>query len=130
MKPKNLPILFVLLLAACQKEDNTPVQPSQVTTSVISPQEGQVVRKGDTLNIEANISYISKLHGYVLNIVNTANNEIVYTTSEHGHNDNFSIKEQWVDTLSAPATLKLEITTEITHDGDTSMTELMFKSQP
>jgi len=130
MKQRIIAVCSVLLLAGCQKEDKTPVQPSQVSATITSPYEGQVVRKGDTLNIEADISYVSRLHGYVLRLVNTATNDVVYMTEEHEHSDKFSIREKWVDTLTAPATLALRITTEITHDGDTTMNQLLFSSQP
>lgn len=130
MKQRNIAILAVLLLAGCQKDDDTPVQPSKVTTTITSPHEGQQLHKGDTLNIEADISYISRLHGYVLRIINQNNNEVVYTTEEHEHSDGFSIREKWVDTLSAPASLTLQVTAEITHEGDTSVSKLTFSSQP
>lgn len=130
MKQRNIGILAVLLLAACQKQDDTPVQPSMVVTSITSPYQGQQLHKGDTLNIEADINYISKLHGYVLRVINQNTNDVLYITEEHEHSDKFSIREKWVDTLSAPASLMLQITTEITHEGDTSISKLMFSSQP
>jgi hypothetical protein len=130
MKQRNIAILTVLLLAGCQKNDDTPVQPSKVVTSIASPREGQQLHKGDTLSIEANISYISRLHGYVLRVVNTNNNQVLYTAEEHEHSDNFSISEKWVDTLTQPASLALQITAEITHEGDTSVSTLTFSSQP
>lgn len=130
MKQVSTAALALLLLAACQKNDETPVQPSKVTIAITSPYEGQTVKKGDTVSIEASISYISRLHGYVVQVVNQNNNEVVYTAEEHEHSDHFSISKKWVDTLSVQAPLTLRITTQLTHEGDTTVRQLLFKSQP
>ncbi len=131
MKSKNLAAIAVLLImGACQKKDETPAQPSKVVTSITSPYQGQVVHKGDTVNIMAYISYVSMLHGYTLQIINKNNSQVVYSDEEHTHSDTFNISKQWIDTLTEPVPLELRITTELTHDGDTSLKQIVFSSQP
>jgi hypothetical protein len=117
-------------LAACQKSDDTPVQPSKVVTTIESPQQAQVYRKGDTVKIHGNISYVSRLHGYVLRVKSKETGAVYFTAEDHQHSDKFDVQHTWVDTLSGPAELILEVTTEITHEGDTTNATVQFESQP
>lgn len=118
------------ILGACQKKDNTPAQPAKVVINVSSPANGQLYRKGDSVYINASVSYISELHGYELQLKNKNTGDVLYATDEHVHSDAFTIKEAWLDTLSAATDLQLEITAEIDHEGNGSQAEIEFKSQP
>lgn len=118
------------VLSACQKKDDTPAQPAKVVINVSSPANGQLYRKGDSVYINASVSYISELHGYELQLKNKNTGALLYATDEHVHSDAFTIKEAWLDTLSAATDLQLEITAEIDHNGNGSQTEIEFKSQP
>lgn len=118
------------VLSACQKKDDTPAQPAKVVISVSSPTTGQIYRKGDSIYINASVSYISELHGYELQLKNKNTGTILYAVDEHVHSDAFTINKAWSDTLSTAADLQLEITAEIDHDGNGSQTEIEFKSQP
>jgi hypothetical protein len=122
--------LIALMATSCQKSDETPVQPDKVLVSITSPGHEQQVRKGDTVLIKANISYVSRLHGCILRIQDSHTGEVYFTTEDHEHSDKFTVDEKWVDTLADERTLKLVITTEITHEGDTTRTERTFKSLP
>ncbi len=118
------------VLSACQKKDDTPAQPAKVVINVSSPVSGQLYRKGDSVYINASVSYISELHGYELQLKNKNTGTVLYASDEHVHSDAFAIKEAWLDTLSTATDLQLEITTEIDHEGNSSQAEIEFKSQP
>lgn len=118
-------------MAGCQKKDETPVQPNKVAFNITSPQQGQAFKKGDSILVKADISYVSQLHGYSVKITDEQTGAVVYNNEDHAHGDQFSINEYWVDTLdNNNKTLKLEIVAVIDHDGNTSEKELEIKHQP
>lgn len=134
MKPfKTITVLsFTSLvgLTACQKNNDVPPQPDKVTINIISPKPGATYHPDDTVYIKATINYISRLHGYELDIKNKTTDSTLFSTEEHTHSDNFSIDTYWVNTTDKQADMQLEITAEIDHDGNTGSNEITFKSQP
>ncbi|XZF13152.1 MbnP family protein [Chitinophagaceae bacterium MMS25-I14] len=108
----------ILFIASCQKKDDTTPDPSKVTITVLNPQDQQTISHGDTLHIDANITYPSELHGYEIQLTNTTTGEVLFDDDEHVHDDHFTIADMWVDTLNAPVTLQLKITVEIDHNGN------------
>lgn len=117
-------------ITACQK-DNTPVaQPDKVTFNITTPAAGAIYHKGDTVNLKAEIGYISEMHGYTLQIVDINSGNVLYTAMEDSHGEQYTIAKQWVDTLSAARDLKMAIKVEIDHDGHEANSYTQFKSQP
>lgn len=127
-----LTITSILLMGAiaCQKKEEVTVQPEKVTVTVTSPTEGQVVRKGETLNIIANISYITQMHGYIVRIVDPITGQLYYQAEGHTHGDAVNIDEQWTDSISTSTQLQLEITAVIDHNKNEVHKKLAFSSQP
>lgn len=123
-------ILPVLLLSACQKKDDTTPQPDKVAISIQSPSAGQVFSKGDTIRINAQIEYISQLHGYLIEIKDSATKKLVYSTEGHTHSDRIEIQEKWVDTLTGTQHLVMEIAAIIDHNENKTTATRYFSSQP
>lgn len=123
-------ILTSVILSSCQKNNNVPAQPDKVTVNIISPAANQQYKKGDTLQLKAEVSYISQLHGYQVRVINAANGTVVYDLDGHNHSDKFSIDEKWVDTFSAAAELKVQFIAIIDHDKNTTTQEVQILSQP
>ena len=86
----------------------------------------QIIHNGDSLSISADVSYISELHGYEVKLTNSQTGAVLFDDDQHVHDDHFSIRESWLDTFSAPATLNLLITVEIDHDGNEAKKEVVF----
>lgn len=121
--------LTAIAFAGCQKQDETPVQPDKVVVTVSSPHAGQIYTKGDTVNIQAHVSYISQLHGYEVKITDKNSGETLYSNISHIHGSEFDVNYKWINTLDQDADLKLEIETIIDHENNKSEYELDFKSQ-
>jgi hypothetical protein len=118
-------VFGVLAIASCQKSTNdVPATPSKVSMTIYSPTNGTSLRLGDTLRLNAAVSYISELHGYAISMTDSATGSVVWTKEAHVHDDQFTIAEHWVDTLSRPATLRLNLSVEIDHDGNEADTTL------
>lgn len=92
--------------------------------TIYSPTSGTSLRLGDTLRLNAAVSYISELHGYTISMTDSATGAMLWTKEAHVHDDQFTIAEQWVDTLSRPAVLRLNLSVEIDHDGNEADTTL------
>ncbi len=123
-------LLADLTLSACQKKDNTEVQPSKVEINISSPLAGQVYRKGDSVYIKADVSYISQMHGYTITLKDAATSKVLFEDEDHIHGDAFNISHAWYDSLSTNSNLVLDITVEIDHDGNSASIVREFKSQP
>lgn len=122
--------LFSTILCACQKKDNTTPDASKVVINVSSPSSGQVYHNGDSVHINATISYQSELHGYEVKITDTVTGNVIYNKAEHTHNDHFEINDAIQSTGSVPLYLKLEITTEIDHAGNDAERAVSFRYEP
>lgn len=122
-------ILCSLIFLSCQKKDIDGFESSELKINISKPFETQVFKKGDTVFITGNSSYISQLHGYSLTIRNKASNEIYLNSDNHLHDTSININTFWVDTLSQNADLVLNFTVEADHDGHEGVKEINFKSE-
>ncbi|MEZ5018394.1 MAG: hypothetical protein R2800_15140 [Flavipsychrobacter sp.] len=122
--------IFLMGTIACQKKEEVAVQPDKVVVNITSPKEGQVVRKGETLSIVANIRYITQMHGYIIKIVNQETGKLYYETEGHAHGDIININEQWTDSIATQTPLQLEITAVLDHEQNETHEKLGFISQP
>lgn len=130
MKNNNIIIaLFgIILLSACQKKDHSGFDSSKLSIKISKPTEAQVFKKGDTVFISATADYISELHGYALNIIDTTSKTTYFDIDEHVHESSFVIDTFWVDTLSSSANLLLTFDVEADHDGNGGNKVINFKS--
>jgi hypothetical protein len=130
MKAIIAALLVCTTLAACQKTDGVTPDPAKVTISISSPLAGQIFHSGDTVYINANVTYPSELHGYEVKITDTNSGFIVYDDAEHIHDDHFTISDKWPCTTSLPLGLKLELIANIDHTGDEADKAISFVCTP
>jgi hypothetical protein len=126
----TLLIATSLLYAACKKKSLPAVNPSAVTIIVASPQKGQLYHKGDTVNINFNVSYTTELHGYYLQLIDTATFRSLYESAEDIHNDHFSVQLQWVDTCSTAKNLEMIISANLDHTGTEASDTVWIATAP
>ncbi len=128
-------LLFILLLLSvtifsCQKKDNITPDATKVTMIITRPDSAQVFRSGDTVHINATVSYPSELHGYEVKIIDTTTGYILYDDAQHVHDDHFIISDTWVCSGTQPAVLKLELIAEVDHNGTDAIKTLFFNYLP
>ena len=123
-------VLATVVFSSCQKNNNVPAQPDKVSINIISPTANHRYKKGDTVQIKADVSYISQLHGYQIRLIDSATGFAVYDIDGHVHGSNVSVDEKWVDTLSVSRTLKIQIMAILDHDQNASVKEVVVYSQP
>jgi hypothetical protein len=130
---KNYLILLLLAftgaLYSCQKRDVDVVEKDKLSLQVSKPAEAQVFRRNDTVFIVAKASYVSQLHGYALQLTDTADKTVYLDITEHVHGSSFDIDTFWVNTAKASNALQLRLTAEMDHDGNEKTTTVHFTSQ-
>lgn len=122
--------ICLLCISACQKKDDTVPTPSDVSIDISAPANGQIFHKGDTVKINAKVSYTTELHGYVYSLTDSATKTVLSSNSSHLHNDHFEISDTWVDTFSKAAVLQLTIQTVLNHEGDEKSKTIFIQTQP
>jgi len=121
-------IFTAIIFTACQKKDDTQPDPQKVTINLLSPASEQIVHYGDTLQLSADISYPSELHGYEIELSDSASGNVYFSDDQHVHSDHFSIRETWPDTLRQNTRLMLKITVEIDHNGNEAVKTVYMNS--
>lgn len=134
MKIRALRTLTIIILLAgllsCQKKATvTSATPDEVNININAPLEGATYRKGDTVYINAEISYTGQLHGYIMQIT-MEDGAVIFETEGHNHDDRIAVAEKWCDTLSYAANLNMVLTAVIDHDKNQKITKVGFNSQP
>jgi len=132
IKFKNL-LVFALfpLTMSCQKKDNTPVDTTKVTVLFNGLTYGQVFHKGDTIQVNANVSYPGEIVGIFVDISDSTTDSLYYQDNADIHTNNFLFQRSWVDTLSAAATLQIKITVFLANNTATpAVRSLYIKSEP
>lgn len=130
MKRIGFLILAITTLAACKQKNNNIVDPAQVSIDITSPAPGQIFSKGDTVSINATITYPTELHGYEVKVIDTTTGFIVYDDAQHLHDNHFTIADKWANDGTDTAGLKLQIIAEIDHNGNTAQKEVNFEYVP
>jgi hypothetical protein len=104
-------LVFVSLFCvmSCQKKDNTPADLSKVNVVFNSPFDGQTFHKGDTINFNSYVTYISELKGVGLEIIDTVSGSQLFEEDNDLHTDHFSIGGSWVDTVSDNKILQVKV---------------------
>jgi hypothetical protein len=123
-------LFCTLALFSCQKKESRGFDNNQLNISIVKPIESQIFQKGDTIFIAASAEYLSQLHGYSLNIVDTTSKKSYFNLDDHLHDSKFNIETFWVNTLNENAILRLQLTVEADHDGHQKTKEVIFKVTP
>lgn len=118
------------MFSSCQKSDNVAPDPSKVSIEISNPIVNQTFHNGDTVAINAQVNYVSELHGYEVKIIDTTSGFIVYDDAQHLHDDHFSIQDVWVCNATKTSVLKLELIADIDHDGTVAQKDILFTILP
>ena len=121
---------WILVGLSCQKKDNTPGDRSKVTVTFTSPAPRQTYHKGDTVQVNTNVGYVSEILGIWVQIIDTATGEKLFEDNHDTHTDHFSFPTSWVDTLSDSATLQVKISVFVTNSATPAVRTTYFISKP
>ncbi|MBX2906695.1 MAG: hypothetical protein KF744_11695 [Taibaiella sp.] len=125
-----LAIATVAMIASCQKKSNDTIDPSKVMVSISNPIGNQSFHNGDTLQVNAHVSYTSELHGYEVKVVDTSTGTILFDYEEHVHMDVFDVDKRWPVAVSAATNAVVTIVVSIDHNGETATKEVGVRLDP
>ena len=123
-------IALVGVFASCQKQDATVPDLSKVTVTYNTPINRLTFHKGDTVNIDANIGYTNEINGVMVQIIDSAADQVIFQDDQDLHTDKFRLQRTWVDTYANNARLKVVITTAIANGTKFAENNIYFYTQP
>jgi len=119
-----------LSYTSCRKKSAPVENPSAVGITVQSPLKGELYRKGDTVNMSFSVTYTGELHGYYVQLIDTATENVLYESAADIHNDHFSVQLQWVDTCTQVKNLQLIINANLDHVGTEAADTVWIATTP
>lgn len=108
--------VWIMSVLSCQKKDNTPVDLSNVTVQFNSPIQGQVYHKGDTIQVNTNVSYSGEIAGIAVEITDSVTDSLLFEDDQDTHTSNFAFQREWIDTCTTPTTLQVKILVFVSND--------------
>jgi hypothetical protein len=125
-------LVFALIafVTSCQKKDNTPAYLSKVSVTFTAPASGQAFHKGDTVNINAAVTYISEINGLGLQIIDTATGNVLFSDDHDLHTDHFALSGTWVDTLANSAVLQVKVSVFVANSISPAIRTTYISSSP
>ena len=127
---KLLFIAWLPFVLSCQKTDSTPADISKVTVTFVSPVQHQVYHKGDTIQVNSDISYNSEIIGTGIQIIDSATDSVLFEDDHDLHTDHYAISETWVDTLSKSTTLNVVVTVFVANTPEKALRSIYVNSAP
>lgn len=130
----GLVIAIPLLTLSCKKEgcmdpmaenysekankDNGSCTYPEATLEIISPKKGEVFNYGETVKINAVATNFETMHGWEVYIYNKTTSDTVVKQIKHDHNTKFTIKGEWVNTVTVDSEMELGVRVPLDHDGN------------
>ena len=116
---KNLKLLFlslglVITLFSCHKHED---EATSASITFIEPSENDTIAFGSEIHVEGTISSNGELHGYTLEIVNTADNSSVFSVSSSSHASSYAFHEHWMNNVTDTVNMRVTVDVMLTHDG-------------
>jgi len=114
---KNILLLFVFLLSACEKkEDDFNYSENKVELVLLSPQSNQIVTFSNNITVNGRVSYVRPLHGYSVEIKkDIPSGEVLFQRFRHTHSTAIDIWEQWENSLTSTNDLVVLLTIHKDH---------------
>ena len=114
-------IMGVLALNSCKKE----VTPT-ATLTITEPVAADTVPHGDSVHMEGTIVGSGELHGYTLQLTNLTSGQVVYSGSTDNHQNSYAFHEHWPNNVGATSNMRLTLTVNLDHDGNTTSKSVDF----
>ena len=122
--------VFAMALCSCQKKDTTVSDPAKAVINIASPLANHNYHSGDSVHVSATVTYPGELHGYEVKVTDTVSGYIIYDNAQHLHDDHFDINLAYLASGNSAQILKLELITDIDHNGTEARSTLYFNYTP
>jgi hypothetical protein len=123
----------IFTLTSCKKDEEeatvvTPTPTALITINEI--EEGHTYEMDDTVHIDIDITADFEMHGYDAWLINETAGDTVWSADLHDHGTSFHIHDHWVNNVADHSDMKLKVSAEIDHDGNTTVKEVHFHCHP
>lgn len=99
-------VLTVWMLGACKKGKSGA---ETVTIVFTEPSVGDTIPSWNQIHMEGTISGDGEMRGYVVSALNTATNEVLFTTTYDVASDAYNFHEHWINNLYDTTTVTVKV---------------------
>ncbi|HVG41222.1 MAG TPA: Ig-like domain-containing protein [Chitinophagaceae bacterium] len=118
MKKLFIPLLAILVVSSCSKEN---VDDQRPVITITSPQNGQVFTTGQTVTVVANVSENDEIHGVHLHVINLKNGDHTIMFEDHPDAKTYTLNKTFV----VQAGVDYDITVEADdHSGNSAIAKV------
>lgn len=118
-------ILAFASIVGCNKENV-----NNAYFSIISPEVQSYYVGGDTIRIIGSVVGDSELYGLSVQLLNDANDSVMYTYSNEEHLASYTFDQFYVNQVAEHMDVRLEVVAELDHDGNEAKKTMLLHLYP
>lgn len=124
---KNYIALVVVLftLISCHRHDE-----NNATITISSPDSAVYFVGGDTIFIQGSVVAESEMHGMTIQLLNDANDSVMFTYSNEEHLASYTFNQFYVNQVAEHMDVRLEVVAELDHDGNEAKKTMLLHLYP
>jgi len=107
---------FTMLLASCHKDVTA-------TITIVEPTSIDTIPLNNEVHFEGSVDGNAEMHGYTITFTNMSSGATLLTKTDESHAESYAFHEHWINNVTDTTTVKLSITVEKDHDGNTETKE-------
>ncbi|MBM3449127.1 MAG: hypothetical protein FJX90_08485 [Bacteroidetes bacterium] len=116
-------VLFTLL--SCHRHEE-----NSATITISSPDPAVYFVGGDTIFIQGSVVAESEMHGMTIQLLNDANDSVMYTYSNEEHLASYTFNQFYVNQVAEHMDVRLEVVAELDHDGNEAKKTMLLHLYP
>jgi hypothetical protein len=118
-------ILAFASIVGCNKENV-----NNAYFSIISPEVQSYYVGGDTIRIIGSVVGDSELYGLSVQLLNDANDSILFTYSNEEHLTSYNFNQFYVNQVAEHMDVRLEVVAELDHEGNEAKKTMLLHLYP
>lgn len=130
---RTIPIIALLSVMACEDEVLPPDPNEREWTAefaIDDPISDRLYHSGDTVYMRGEVFNEEGLHGFMLQLTNTSNEQVVYHFVDHVHGNTLDFNHHWIAEVDEPSHMKLTVTVAVDHSGTEEYKDIEFEIRP
>ncbi len=121
---------LVAEMSCKKKEEHTEPHVNTATITIASPIAGSAYAFGDTVHIRSTVTAQQEMHGYEVYIRKQIDSLVVFSRQLHLDGTSYDIREEFVNNVSVPLDMELEIVVILDHEGNKTSRKVAFRCTP
>jgi len=117
--------MFNFLFAGCSKDKE-----NKISFNILTPEMESYYFGGDTIFIQGSVVAESEMHGMTIQLLNDANDSVMYTYSNEEHLASYTFNQFYVNQVAEHMDVRLEVVVELDHDGNEAKKTMLLHLYP